>query len=224
MTSSSSTSSTVTQSTSTVASSSSSTAPAKDAGHDAGPPFHFDLDAACTPMPGAGATCDIGHVGCGDASCSVFATEAGPAQECCSGGGPGGLAICVPQGGTCKVTVDGGGLAIESCNTSFDCAPNKMCCLYVLSIAPPIGETACQTVTDAGGYTCACDKTDAGQYTCAGNPVGPLAPLVTAQVCKSDNECPSGACHIYCCAGTTIYACADPLPSLCSVVTTGSGC
>jgi hypothetical protein len=139
----------------------------------------------------------------------VFANEAGPAQACCNGAGPNGSNFCMNQtadAAMCAVaTVDGGSVAIEACNDTWDCPTGQICCLYVLSVAPPVAHTACQA-PDAG-------------YTCNGS-MGD----VQAQICKSDNECPSGACHIYSCLGDTIYSCANPLASLCTLVTvTGSG-
>jgi hypothetical protein len=44
----------------------------------------------------------------------------------------------------------------------------------------------------------------------------PRAALASAQACRSDNECPSGSCQLWDCAGDMVEACTNPLTELCN--------
>jgi hypothetical protein len=157
-----------------------------------------EVDAGCVAIPGA-PPCNPGIVECGGTQCPV------PANECCEGGGLGGSSVCVTENATCAATADGGGVSTVTCDETADCAADQICCLYVLSISPPVSQTACQAVTTS----------EAG--------CSPTKGLVRAQICKTDAECASGACHVYDCLGTQIIACENPLASLCTVVEEDAG-
>jgi hypothetical protein len=92
---------------------------------------------------------------------------------------------CIAAGGSC------GGTPIE-CNEAADCPAGKICCIASSSTTASSAAVTCQTPVNGG---------------C------PAAVVASAQICRSNKECPSGKCSFWSCAGNTIEACTVPTPS-----------
>ncbi len=150
--------------------------------------------------PDGGLPCTPGVVDCGGAPCDL-------STGTCTSYGP--EWACYQQG------VVGAGYPGPSCDEAADCAADEVCCLAGSNV-PGL---SCQKLN----ATNECPST----FTYGGPPQPAIA---YAQVCRSDNECPSGKCAIWNCsgggagwladAGTYLHypedafeACSNPVPS-----------
>ncbi len=108
---------------------------------------------------------------------------------------PGTSETCQPAGLPCAGTP-------IACNEASDCADGEVCCL------------ASASTSEA---TFSCQKLVGGKC--------PIAPVATAQICRSSTECASGTCQFWNCLGSVVEACTNPVPSLdlCQVSTVDGG-
>ncbi len=84
--------------------------------------------------------------------------------------------------------------AATYCNEEGDCPPGQACCLAIPVSAN--GITSCQKLVNG-----AC----------------PSAMFGSAQVCRSDKECPAGKCQFWSCLFNIVESCTSPAGAACSL-------
>jgi len=103
--------------------------------------------------------------------------------------GDGGAAVCQAPWGACPGTT-------IACNEASDCPNGEACCTG--SAGTTFTTVSCQPLNDG---------------RC------PMAPVLTAQVCRCDSECASGSCNFWNCLGTVVEACSNPAPTIVGICT-----
>jgi len=78
------------------------------------------------------------------------------------------------------------------CEEKADCESGKICCLSLSTVDNTKAVASCQS-----GPTC------------------PSAAVASAQLCRSDAECPGGTCRFWICPQRVLESCTNPSPTFC---------
>jgi len=138
-------------------------------------------------------------VGTGDTDASCAPPEGGPPctpgfVQCGDAGCsvPESLCCVAPSTAICQPTTAACSTAHVECEEKGDCADGEICCLSLQTMDNTTAVASCQP-----------------------GPVCPTAKVASAQLCRSNNECPGGACQFWICPLRAIESCTNPNATFC---------
>jgi hypothetical protein len=184
----------------------SGSAPSKDSGggvKDAGGTFDSGAGSDSGTTKDSGASKDTGVVEDSGTGTLTDTHDAGPCigpaggEACDPGNIECGTSQCAVPGNECCNGTDG---TLSCLSVVKTCAGNQQACDEKSDC--PDGQICCLKVTDfSGDFTISCVT----GTTCPSD-------VAAAQVCKTNAECPGGACTLYTCQGQVTEACSAPSP------------
>jgi hypothetical protein len=162
---------------------------------------------AGAPDGSSGARRDSGR----DAGTDARSVDAGNVDAACMP--PEGGATCTP--------------GFVACGDAACAVPANLCCETASTSMCQVGDAACngthvecEEKTDCkNGRICclslATEDNTTAVTSCQAGPTCPTAAVASAQLCRSNAECPNGQCQFWICPLRVLESCTNPNPTFC---------